>query len=142
MKKRVYIEIIILIFSNVIFYSLSNPVQKIVRNDFYTYGFLTVKSIVTVVFIILIVTMGVICAAILIFKRYKEFGLLSIYNIVTTIFWLVLLSATMDYSLSWNRFHTAERIVILSFYILPLTFMAVTLIYRYKLKSNQINEQK
>jgi len=99
MKKRVYIEIMILIFSNVIFYSLSNPVQKIVRNDFYTYGFLTVKSIVTVLIIILIVTMGVICAAILIFKRYKEIGLLSLYNTVTTIFWLVLLSATMDYSL-------------------------------------------
>ena len=109
-------------------------VYAIVKNDFYTYSFLTVKSIITVAFIISIVTIGVICVTILIIKKYKGFGLLSIYNVVTTIFWIVLLSATMDYSLSWDRFHTAEMIIILSFYILPLIFMAVTLIYRYKLK--------
>ncbi len=134
MKKRICMEIIILIFSNVIFYSLTNPIQKIVKNDFYTYGFLTVKSIITVAFIISIMTIGVIYAVILIFKRYKRLGLLSIYSAVTAIFWTVLLSATMDYSLSWNRFYTAERIIILSFYILPLALMAVTLIYKYKLK--------
>jgi len=134
MKKRICMEIIVLIFSNVIFYSLSNPIQKIVKNDFHTYGFLTVKSIITVAFIISSVTIGVICVTILIIKKYKGFGLLSIYNAVTTMFWIVLLSATMDYSLSWNRFHTAEMIIILSFYILPLIFMSLTLIYRYKLK--------
>lgn len=137
MKNRVCREIVFFIITNFLFYNLNKPIQNIVKKDFYTYGFITVKSVSVISAIILLATMGIIFEKILFIKKYKKLGLLSLFNIITTVFWIVLLVSTMDYSLSWNRFHTAEEVIISSFYILPVAFMSVTLIYELKKKTNK-----
>ena len=132
--KKLYVEIIFLIITNFIFYFLSLSVQEFVKKDYIQYGVLSEKNLAILIAIVLCMTLLMVCIMILILKRYNQLGLLSIYTIITTVFWDVLLITTTNYSLSWNSFVMAEGVVITSFYILPVIFAIVTLVYKTKSK--------
>ena len=132
--KKIYMETGFLVLTNILFYSLTKPIQEIVKSSFNVYGSLNVKGAVEIMFIVLLLVIGIVYVLRLISVKYHGLGLLSVFNVVTSVFWVVLLIATMDYSLSWNRFHTAEKILILSFYMLPLSFAVAALVYRKKTK--------
>ena len=132
--KKSYIEFVFLISTNLIFYFISLSVQELVKEDYLRNCVLSGKNLATIIFIVLCMTLLVICMEILIFKRYSKIGILSVYTIIITAFWDILLVATMDYSLSWNSFMKAEGIVISAFYILPIVFVVTTFVYKMKTK--------